>query len=289
MKRTLLIINKSSGSVGAVDYEELKLSFGAAGFAIEHIVELPEDELPERDDVEAMAVDVVATLSGDGTVAGVCEKLNGWSGALLVLPGGTMNLLSRRLYGEQTVGSLLEMLQNGEYSAERVSVVQTPVAEVFTGLIAGPSTRWGEVRESIRNLDLAEVVEKVPEAWAATTTSDSVRIESIKGGYPAIFVEPLDNGNLGIRAFRADGVGDMLSHGIAWLRRDFRDGPHDELGELRAVNIIDDSDAVIGLLLDGEQSTGKSPFQCVAGQSTLKFILVRDPKGQGGAVSRQQG
>jgi Diacylglycerol kinase catalytic domain len=275
MKRTLLIINKFSGSVGSVDFEELKQSFAVAGFAIEQVVELPEEELPKRAEVEKMAVDVVATLSGDGTVAGVCEKLRGWSGALLVLPGGTMNLLSRRLYGEQTVGSLLDMLGSAEHSAECVSVVNTPNAEVFTGLIAGASTRWGEVRESIRNLDLAEVVEKVPEAWTATTTSESVRIEGMEGGYPAIFVEPLDNGNLGVRAFRADGVGDMLSHGIAWLRRDFREGPHDDLGEMRQVTIIDDKDAEIGLLLDGEQANGKSPFRCVAGQSSMKFIKVR--------------
>jgi hypothetical protein len=279
MKRTLLIINRSSGSVGNVDNEELKPAFAAAGFAIEHVVDLPDDNLPERAQVEALKVDVVATLSGDGTVAGVCDKLSGWSGALLVLPGGTMNLLSRRLYGEQTIESLLELLGRSEHRIERVSVVNTPQAEVFTGLIAGPSTRWGEVRESIRNLDLAEMVEKVPEAWAATTTSENVRIEGVDGGYPAIFVEPLDNGNLGVRAFRADGVGDMLSHGMAWLRRDFREGPHDELGEMRVVNIIDDSDDEIGLLLDGEQATARSPFHCVAGQSSLKFITVREPLG----------
>jgi Diacylglycerol kinase catalytic domain len=275
MKRTLLIINKSSGSVGSVDFEELKQSFAVAGFAIEQVVELPEEELLERAEVEKMAVDVVATLSGDGTVAGVCEKLSGWSGALLVLPGGTMNLLSRRLYGEQTIDSLLDMLGRAEHSAECVSVVNTPKSEVFTGLIAGASTRWGEVREGIRNLDLAEVVEKVPEAWTATTTSESVRIEGMEGGYPAIFVEPLDNGNLGVRAFRADGVGDMLSHGIAWLRRDFREGPHDDLGEMREVTIIDDSDGKMGLLLDGEQTEAVSPLTCEAAMSSVRFVRIK--------------
>jgi hypothetical protein len=277
MKRTLLIINKSSGSVGDVDYEELAATFRTAGFSLDHIIELPDDELPGRADVEQLAVEVVATLSGDGTVAGVCSRLKGWDGALLVLPGGTMNLLSRRLYGEQTVETLLALLGQVEHRAKRVSVINTPQAEVFTGLIAGPSTRWGEVREGIRNLDLTEVMEKVPEAWAATTTSENVRIDGLDGGYPAIFVEPLDNGNLGVRAFRADGVGDMLSHGIAWLRRDFRDGPHDDLGEQRAVNIVDDNDAEIGLLLDGEQASGQSPFRCVAGQSSMKFITLREP------------
>ncbi|MBL0925225.1 MAG: hypothetical protein IBJ12_12260 [Sphingomonadaceae bacterium] len=289
MKRTLLVINKSSGSVGEVDFEELTSAFQTAGFSLEHIVELPRDELPHRADVEKMAVDVVATLSGDGTVASVCSRLKGWGGALLVLPGGTMNLLSRRLYGEQSIPGLLQSLGQAQQEPRHVSVIETAQGEVFTGLIAGPSTRWGEVRESIRHLDLAEMVEKVPEAWAATTTSDSVRVEGLEGGYPAIFVEPLDNGNLCVRAFRADGLGDMLSHGMAWLRRDFRNGPHDDLGEMRAVDIIDDGDAEIGLLLDGEQASGQSPFRCVAGRSSVKFITIAGAQEQAGLASRLQG
>ncbi|HEV7234408.1 MAG TPA: hypothetical protein VGN36_09185, partial [Sphingorhabdus sp.] len=145
---------------------------------------------------------------------------------------------------------------------------------VFTGLIAGPSTQWGKVRESLRKLDIGEIVEKVPEAWAATTTGDSVRIAGLEGGYPAIFVEPLDNGNLGVRAFRADGLGDMLGHGIAWLHRDFRDGPHDDLGEMRSVTIIDNSDARLGLLVDGEHDEARSPLKCVPTKSSVRFLRV---------------
>lgn len=274
MKHTLLIINAASGSSGAVIEEEVVAGLARAVFEVVKTIRLPDDELPDQAEVVASSASIIAILSGDGTIASLCQKMAGWDGDILVLPGGTMNLLSRRLHGEHTVAELLDLLGGAPAKGAKISVIQTPDSEVFTGLIAGPSTQWGEVRESIRNFDIGELVEKVPEAWAATTTSESVRIEGRDGGYPAIFVEPLDNGRLGVRAFRADGVSDMVSHGIAWLRRDFRDGPNDDLGEMREVTIIDDSDQKLGLLIDGEQSEGHSPLTCTAAMSSVRFLRI---------------
>lgn len=275
MKRALLIINAASGSAGAVSEEEVVAGLARAKLEVVRTVRLPDDTLPTQTETAASSISVIAILSGDGTIASVCQEMAGWDGGILVLPGGTMNLLSRRLHGEQAVAELLESLAEAKVEAENISIIRAPDVEVFTGLIAGPSTRWGEVRESIRNLDIGELVEKVPEAWTATTTSESVRIEGLDGGYPAVFVQPLDNGKLGVRAFRADGVGDMLSHGIAWLRRDFRDGPNDDLGEMGEVIIVDDSDRKIGLLIDGEQSEGRSPLTCTAGMSSIRFLRTK--------------
>jgi hypothetical protein len=272
MKRTLLIINAASGSAGAVSEEEIVAGLSRAGFQVIKTIRLPDEELPDQAEVVRLSASVIAILSGDGTIASVCQEMAGWDGDILVFPGGTMNLLSRRLHGEHTVAELLDILGEAFAKGENITVIKTPEGDVYTGLIAGPSTQWGEVRESIRNFDIGELVEKVPEAWAATTTNESVRIEGRDGGYPAIFVEPLENGHLGVRAFRADGVGDMLSHGIAWLRRDFREGPNDDLGEMRAVTILDDVDQELGLLIDGEQSEGNSPLICTAGMSSVRFL-----------------
>lgn len=272
MKRTILITNTASGSANSVDEDVLLDGLKSGGFDVARRVTLPEGDLPDRAAVESDDIDVVAILSGDGTISSLCTRLAGWSGAVLVLPGGTMNLLSRRLHGDVTLTDLLGRLAGGSFDASAVSVIKVDEQEIYTGLIAGRSTQWGEVRESIRNLDIGELVEKVPEAWAATTTGDNVRVEGIEGGYPAIFVEPTDNGNLSVRAFRADGVGDMLSHGVAWLRRDFRDGPNDDLGEMAEVTIIDDSDQKLGVLIDGEQDEAKSPLKCVAAMSSVRFL-----------------
>ncbi len=274
MKRTLIIINAKSGSANVLGDEDLVRALKKADLCVKHIFHLPEDTLPDRSFVEKMNFEVVVTVSGDGTVGSVCDVLSGWSGSILVLPGGTMNLLSKRLHGDHSILELLDQFAQHPLEAVSIPVIKSGTTEIFTGLIAGPSTQWGEVRESIRNLDLGALVEKVPEAWSATTTGDSVRIKGYDGGYPAIFVEPLDNGNLGVRAFKADGVGDMLDHGVAWLRRDFREGPHDDLGEMRAVTIIDDSDDRLGLLVDGEQENAQSPFTCTASKSSVRFIRV---------------
>lgn len=273
MKRTLLIVNADSGSAKAVGEEELIKHLHAGGFDVIRQVKLPGDDIPTRKSVEAGDFEIVAVLSGDGTVAGVCSALAGWSGAILILPGGTMNLLSRRLHGEITAQDLLAKLADGETVTAPVSVIEVEGREVLTGMIAGPSTEWGKVREGLRNLDVAELVEKVPEAWAATTENESVHIEGSDDGYPAIFVEPLENGKLGVLAFKANNVGDMFAHGIAWLRRDFREGPSDDLGQMTEVTIVDD-DKKLGLLVDGEQDEATSPLKCVAAMSSVNFIRI---------------
>ena len=48
---------------------------------------------------------------------------------------------------------------------------------------------------------------------------------------------------------------DYAKHGLALLRRDFREGPHDVLGEHRAV--VCRSTEPIELMIDGERMTGE--------------------------------
>ena len=95
MKRTLLVINSDSGNAGSVDGEVLATAFNAAGFDIVGKVTLPADALPTRTDVEAHDINTVAVCAGGGTISRMCVTLAGWEGEVFLLPGGTMNLLSR--------------------------------------------------------------------------------------------------------------------------------------------------------------------------------------------------
>ena len=47
---------------------------------------------------------LVANAASDGTVNALATGLEGWDGALLVLPGGTANLLTRAIQGERGAG-----------------------------------------------------------------------------------------------------------------------------------------------------------------------------------------
>ncbi len=273
MKRTLLIINANSGSANAVGEDEVVGSLRGAGFDVADVVRLPDDNLPTKTGVEKGGFDTVVISSGDGTISALCKSLSAWNGAILPLPGGTMNLLCRKLHGDVALADLLAGLSNSQLDAAPVPVISAAGFEVLTGLIAGPSTEWGKVREGLREMDVASLVQQVPEAWAGTVEGQSVGIAGREDRYPAIFVEPLSASELSVIAFKADGVGDMLSHGIAWLRRDFREGPHDNLGTMAQVTIVDDDHAV-GLLLDGEQETTASPLLCRAGMSSVRFVSV---------------
>lgn len=274
MKRALLIINTLSGSAAAVDLATVKDALKAAGLSVEHVVQMPDDDCPDRAAVEKLGVEAVVVLSGDGTVASLCEALRDWVGALLVLPGGTMNLLSRRLHGEIGLAELLEKLEGSTLEAVAMPVVRLGEHEILTGLTVGPSTRWGEVREGIRHGDVAGLAEAVPEAWSETLSDNGVWVEGHeRQAYAGIFVEPNDDKMLSVTAFRANNIGDMIGHGVAWLRRDFREGPRDELGTMTEVTIVGD-DKETGLLIDGEYEDGYLPVACKAGLSSVNFFRI---------------
>lgn len=274
MKRTLLVINTGSGSADAIGQDEIARHLTDAGYDIRKIVILPARDLPTRAEVEAGGIDLVTILSGDGTVSSLCKKLSGWDGTILPLPGGTMNLLCRKLHGDVQISELLAALVRAQMISGPVPVVRAAGFEILTGLIAGPSSEWGKVREGLRERNVASLLQEVPGAWNDTIKGQSMRLLGREDRYPAIFVEPVSSEVLSVIAFRADGIGDMLGHGIAWLRRDFREGPHDYLGQMSEVTIIDD-DLEIGLLVDGEQQVAKSPLICQAGMSSVNFMRYK--------------
>lgn len=274
MKRTLLITNANSGSAGAVEDSEVLSSLQSAGLEICERLTLPDDDLPSKQGVEAGGFEVVAILSGDGTISSLCDALTGWDGEILILPGGTMNLLSRRLHGERALADLLEEIAVNPMIAAPVPIIRFGEREILTGLTVGPCTRWGEVREGIRQGDVSTLAEAVPAAWSDTLADTGVWLEGFdREAYSGIFIEPGDADAVSVMAFRANNVGDMIGHGIAWLRRDFREGPKDDLGEMAEVTVVGD-DPETGLLVDGELEDGQLPLTCSAGMSSVRFLRM---------------
>ena len=76
-------------------------------------------------------------------------------------------------------------------------------------------------------------------------------------GYAGVRLIPR-TGGMEIEGYAAEGLGDYLQHGIAILKRDFREGPHDELGAARSVTCRSLAGHPIALMVDGERSEGAS-------------------------------
>lgn len=273
MKRTLLITNTSSGSANGVDEQTVASSLEQAGFDVVEKRILPEQDLPSQRDLESSLIEAVAILSGDGTISNLYKKLAKWSGAILVLPGGTMNLLSRRLHGDISLAALLDALQTGTVVPKPISLIAVSDQHILTGLTVGPSTRWAEVREGMRHADLQSLAETIPAAWSETLSDEGVWVgEDTEHQFASLFVEPVDGDHLSVIAFLASNIGDMVGHGLAWLRKDFRDGPHIDLGIMCDVTISAEG-ITASALIDGEATELPVPIHCRAVMSEVHFLV----------------
>ena len=76
-------------------------------------------------------------------------------------------------------------------------------------------------------------------------------------------------------ALGAETIADYARQGVALLRRDFREGPHDELGWHRA--IVCRSSDPIELMIDGERATGscEERFEVVTANGRMVRVPAR--------------
>jgi len=273
MRKCWLIVNINSGSYDADACDSIDAALDAAGWPCDRIVRFPDDELPDRASLDAEGVDRVAIFTGDGTINSLATALEGWGGELLVLPGGTLNLLSKRLHGDRPAEAIVADLLHARTT--RIPVIRGAGVTALVGVILGPTTAWGEVREKMRHFDVGGLVETVPAAWSETLGEDGVRLAGSDTRYPALNLTPLADDIL-VQGFLADNAAHLLSHGFAWLGGDFRDGPHDDLGRQARVTVA--GDGTIGMLYDGERGEAESGASFAHDTLDLTLIATDTPE-----------
>lgn len=258
-KKTWLVCNPDSGSNSEGAVAELEQGLQAAGYPVERRISFPEQPTPSVAELQAAGVDVLAVFAGDGTLHTAVIGVFGWEGAVLVLPGGTMNLLAKRLHGDAPVSDIVERLARAEPRRIRPKVVHSRHGTGLTGVLAGPGTIWNEVREALRASSIRDMVATTKEAIAWSTGGPKVRCSDVdcgrEDGYAAITVTPHETG-LEVKGYYAETFGDYAGQGIALLNRNFRSGPHDLLGVHQQVRLVCPEREDMGLLIDGEPFDG---------------------------------
>jgi diacylglycerol kinase family enzyme len=250
-----LVTNAASGSNDAAALAALEQCCGANGFRVAYHSDFPTHALPTPAMLDAGGIDRVAVFAGDGTINALLTGLAGWGGAVLVLAGGTMNLLYHRLHGDRTTEQVLAAAAAGETMMRRPGVIRCAYGTAFAGMLAGPGTSWGKVREAMREVDVAGLAAGAVEAIEETLAGDMIACrEPALGspeGYPLVSLTPQDDG-MEIEAYHAESAGEYLVQAWALLRRNFREGPHDVLGQAKAVRLASTHGEAFGLLVDGE-------------------------------------
>ncbi|MCB5425401.1 diacylglycerol kinase [Altererythrobacter sp. CC-YST694] len=251
-----LVTNAASGSNNPEALAGLEKAAQEAGINIERTIHFPADELPSAAELDAAGLEVVAVFAGDGTVNALIRSLYGWGGAVLVLPGGTKNLLFHRLHGQREPREIFAALALEEARRVRPGIIRCPQGDGLAGLMAGPGTAWYDVREAMRQADLAAMASGTAQAIGATLAAPMIACSDPalgrKEGYPLIMLTP-QSGGFVVDAYHAETVQDYLAQGLALLRREFRDGPSDRLGLVPEIELASVSGEPLGLLIDGEK------------------------------------
>jgi diacylglycerol kinase family enzyme len=269
--RPALICNLRSGSSDEALVGRLTEICHAAGSPLVRTVTLPDDDLPSATALEGDGIDLLLVLSGDGTLNAAAGRLETWRGAMLPLPGGTLNLFHKTLHGDRSPEDILHDALAGKAQSVHPPTILCDAGRAYIGVIAGPTTAWAEVREQFRSLSLSGLAETIPDAIDATLYGDGVRILGSDESFQAINLTPKPDRILA-EGLITDSAGSILSHGIAWLGGDFREGPSVDLSERRAVVI--ESEGSIGLLLDGEPAELPSGATYRLEASPLAFLAT---------------
>ena len=251
-----LVVNSQSGSNSESACSALHGGLSDRDMKPDRVLEFPEDDAPTAADLDSHGVDRLFVFTGDGSVNAVVESVRGWKGEVVVLPGGTMNLLSGRLHGDmQSLDAILNGIARGAYRAVRPLVAECAAGRAYAGVLIGPGTAWAMVREAMRDLDVARFASETGEAIAQTTGGARVAIVDPpighQDGYPLIELTPSHRG-LQVEAYRPTNPTEMLQQSWAVLRRRFREAPHDRLGLHDRLQIANCSGQSLDVLLDGE-------------------------------------
>ena len=171
-QKPALIINAASGSTEDIREE-------AKALAARHGLELRAEYLEPEDISDAVGAilewgcDLLVTFGGDGTSRASGKTAIDNDIPFVPLPGGTMNMLPRLLYGD--VG-WREALQTALASEERWHPRGEANGEVFfCGGFFGKPARFNAVREAARDGDLAKALEKFRDLLADVDLDDAFR------------------------------------------------------------------------------------------------------------------
>jgi len=253
-----LIVNSASGSYSEEAVASVREALGRGDGASVRAFDCRSDELPGRTELERAGIGLLAVFAGDGTISRHLVRLEaeGWSGAVLPLPGGTQNLLATVMFGSLSATEIAAMSADGQLVETHRHCLRCEGHTALAEILCGPGARWADVREDMREREMGEAAAKSLDITREAASGALVRlIEPARGreeGYPGLHFA-LPDGAMTIRGYRMVNLGDWVRQGWAIVTRDFREGPFDELGTSAHARIAAVEGGAIDLMIDGER------------------------------------
>lgn len=158
------IVNPRAGSCTPQTAEELVALFKEMGKTANVVALGPEDMDKVIAEAAARKPDLVVVLAGDGTARAAAEAFGPRGPLLMPLPGGTMNMLPRALYGEADWREALR--ETFERGVERqVGGGEVDGHTFYVGAMFGAMALFGPAREAARERRIGLAFEKAVAAY----------------------------------------------------------------------------------------------------------------------------
>jgi len=154
------IINTSSGGCDLESEEKVLKTLKDAGIIEPRIWCGGADQMASFfSEAAGQKLEVLVVLGGDGTIRTAAEGCTEEGPYLIPLPGGTLNMFSRALYGdvswEDALKNTLAAPSTRVLSGGRVADKQ-----FFIAAIVGAPSLWAEARESLREGEIVDAIKK---------------------------------------------------------------------------------------------------------------------------------
>jgi diacylglycerol kinase family enzyme len=265
--KAIALVNPAAGGVTADGARRMQAALENADIHGADVVEVDLSDCDgQMERIAASEPDLFIVWGGDGTLRSALTRVGKNTPNLLLLPGGTMNLLTKSIHGnagwEEILGKVLASPKHHRISAGRVNG-----QDFYCAMLAGAPARFAEARESLRRGQIGRAMSETREAL---DTLQGLHLDaSYKDGYSFVdghlpttsvigaLVGPLArNGGMEIAALAEPTTGAALNMVWASFTSDWRNAPGVRVVPAETLVIECEEDVDIPIILDGEATEG---------------------------------
>lgn len=258
VRKALVLLNEKAGSVGPKAKEQMDAALKEAG--VEQFAIVDATKMSKRLFERSKQFDAIIILGGDGTARAAAELAPRNGPPLILLPGGTLNILPKALYGElawpQALAAVLERGVERRLPVGRANGEAFYVAGLF-----GPTTLLALARESVREGKPLKALQRLRHALNRSFTR-SIRARAGKekmrkaegiGVLLPSFSGGIESNDLEWVRLDARHLLDLARVSLRAITADWRNDSTIEIGKCQTGDIY--ASGIIPATLDGEPRT----------------------------------